>query len=62
MLQARRKRRVIVLVPRQNLLETMNALITPRLFSGLETSAPAAPVPTSSAKVFPLAETRRYGL
>jgi hypothetical protein len=39
MSQARRKRRVITQIPRQ--METMNGLIVPRLFSGLETSAPA---------------------
>ena len=41
--------RAIARVSRPDLLETMNALITPRLFSRLETSAPAGLVPASSA-------------
>jgi hypothetical protein len=32
--QARRKRHAIARVPRQDVLEKMNALITPHLFSG----------------------------
>jgi hypothetical protein len=48
--QARRKRHAIARVPRQDVLENMNTLITERLFSGLETSAPAAAlVPASPA-------------
>jgi hypothetical protein len=50
MSQARRKRHAIARVSRQDVLEKMNALITERLFFGLETSAPVvALVPSSSA-------------
>jgi hypothetical protein len=41
--------RAIAQVPRPNLLETMNALIAPGLFSGLDTTAPAGLVPASFA-------------
>ena len=49
MLQAGRKMRAIAQVPGQDLLGTMNALIMPRLFSRLDTTAPAGLVPASSA-------------
>ena len=58
--QARRKRRAIARVPRQDLLETMNALITPRLFFGLETSEPAALVPSSSTLQNDFQKNRRF--
>ena len=47
--QVHRKGCAIAQVPRKDLLETTNALITPHLFFGLETIAPAALVPASSA-------------
>ena len=43
--------RAIAQVPGPDLLETMNALIAPGLFSGLDTTAPAGLVPASFALV-----------
>jgi hypothetical protein len=42
--------RAIAQVSKPDLLETMNALIVPGLFSGLDTTAPAGLVPASFAR------------